>query len=393
MIATIARVSMVAAMAWAATGSASAAVSQARLAGLFDPANRTENFRQMDQILPFRPIPTATPMPLPRRLDTGPASYTWNGATKPVEVFLRENRVVAFIVVRKGVVVREWYGLGAGPQDRFTSWSMAKSVLSTLVGIALAEGRISSIDDPVKKYAPQFADTAYADVPLRDLLTMSSGIAWNDDTKDPNSDTSKLLRAVYFQGDRAGAFVGRSPRRAPAGTVFNYGSADPQVLAAVLSNATGSALSDYLSQKIWRPLGASAEGYWNLDRDGGAELGACCISARLDDYARFGAMLANGGAWRDRQVVPSEWIAAASRPGRPGLEPGKLAGENGYGYLWWIPPSSQEEFFADGLFGQVLWIDQKHKTAVVMLADDVASDAHLAEEIALMRALTNDAHH
>jgi CubicO group peptidase (beta-lactamase class C family) len=291
-------------------------------------------------------------------------------------------------VVSDGVVVREAYGLGAGPADRFTSWSMAKSILSTLVGVAVAEGKIRSLDDPASLYAPELKDTAYGATPIRDLLTMSSGIAWNDDSRDPKSDVTKLFKTVYILGGRVSPLIAGYPREHPSGTGFHYISSDPQALSAVLRGAVGKPVGEYLSQKLWAPLGMSATALWSTDRPGGDELGFCCLSARLEDYARFGALMANNGNWRGRQLVPAAWVSEAATPGRSYLQAGQIGHESaGYGYLWWSPKGDDGEFYAEGVYGQVIWIDRKRGVVIAMTADDPDMGAHRAERTALLRAL------
>jgi CubicO group peptidase (beta-lactamase class C family) len=260
---------------------------------------------------------------------------------------------------------------------------MAKTIVAMLVGVALAERKIRSLDDPAERYVPELTGTPYGETPIRHLLTMSSGVRFTE-VYSGDDDLSVLVR-LSLLGESAGGTATVMPfrtRARPPGEKFQYASADTQVLGLVLRSATGKPLADYLSEKLWRPMGAEADASWNIDR-GGYEIAYAGVNATIRDYARLGMLLANDGVLDRRQVIPAAWVRAATTPPAKQFLPGYTGSYLGYGYQTWILPGAGRQFFLRGLRGQALFVDPKSKLVMVHTAVRDTSDAGTVEMIAL----------
>jgi CubicO group peptidase (beta-lactamase class C family) len=256
----------------------------------------------------------------------------------------------------------ENYDRGNTESSRAIAWSVSKSVLSALFGIAVSQGKIASLDDPVAQYVPELRDSGYGLVRLKDVLQMSSGIAFNEDYGDFNSDINAMGR--YFALDLplqnfvSGLKNGRKP-----GTFNHYVSMDTQVLGMVLAKATGRTIADLTEEQLWKPLGMEADAAWLID-GAGMEATFGGLNAVLRDYARFGRLYLHQGNWNGVQVVPADWVRASVTPDAPHLMPGKRDSSSwvlGYGYQWWVPgdlgaPGTQGDFLAIGIYGQAIYV-------------------------------------
>ncbi len=327
---------------------------------LFAEPHRVENFRAMDRIFPSRPVPRngsvrafdADPRPLP-------ATYRYDGAERDLAAFLDRTVTTGIVVVHRGAITHEAYHLGADGTSPFTSWSVAKSVVSALIGIAVEEGRIASIRDPISAYVPALADSAYGDVPIEDALTMSSGVAFDEGYDNPFSDINMVFIRAMALREPVEQTLARLKRARLPGTFNDYVSADTMALGLVLESVTGMPLADYLAARLWGPMGAEASASWSTDLLG-REFALCCVNATLRDWARFGRLYLEGGAREDRQIVPAAWVAASVNLGAPHLQPGENPASSwmfGYGYKWWIPEDPQGDFLAIGVWGQYVYID------------------------------------
>ena len=281
-----------------------------------------------------------------------------------VGAFMEANQNTGLIVLKGDALLAERYQYGRTPEHRLASASVAKTVLAMLVGIALHEKKISSIDDLASRYVSDLKGHPYGETSIRHLLTMSSGIAVESE--------NRLIVNTLRQKTQGGAdTVLEWKREAPAGTRFRYNSADSEVLGLVLFHATRTPVATYLSEKIWQPMGAEANATWLVDK-GGFETGFCCINARLRDYARFGMLLANYGALDGKEIIPAGWVKAATTPERPHLAVGKATPNNGYGYQTWITsraePPHFPRFAALGIRGQAIFVDPARKIVVVHTA-------------------------
>jgi len=353
------------------------------------PDHNAAAFQGMEELFPSRRVKASdTVLPLrvaPRAIAP---TYRFEGQTRSLDDFIARNHVSGLLVLKGQDILLERYALGADPDTRFVSFSMGKSVVSTLVGLALADGKIASLKDPVAKYLPEVKGGAYEAASIEDVLNMSSGTSFQEAYTDANSGIAKFIGV--FSRNQGGLydFARQIPSGGAPGQVFNYASADTEVLGMLVRRATGEPLADYLSRKVWAPMGAETEARWMLDGPGaaGAEVAAGGVLARLRDYGRFGLLFARGGELSGRRIVPGEWVADATRPHRPNLAPGKLGGRSqlGYGYQWWLAPDRPGReglFMAIGIHGQYILVDRKRDLVIVKTAAwPTAGDAALAEE-------------
>jgi CubicO group peptidase (beta-lactamase class C family) len=357
---------------------------------LFAESQRVENFRAMDRVFPERPVARSGPVwafghdPQPL-----PAAYAFGGAERSLAAFVDRTVTTGLLVVHRGAITHEEYRLGADQTSPFTSWSMAKSVLSALIGIAVDEGHITSVRDPIGAYVPALQGSGYADVPIEDALTMSSGVAFDEDYDNPWSDINMLfIRAMAMRVPIEQLIGGLAAARAP-GTFNDYVSADSMALGLVLEAATGMRVAEYLQSRLWGPMGAEADASWSTDLTG-REFALCCVNARLRDYARFGRLMLEGGAREGRQIVPAEWVRASVNPTAPHLQPGVNPASSwtfGYGYKWWIPEDPRGDFLAIGVWGQYIYIDPARSVIVVKTSADPAFDDNDHESVAVFRAI------
>ena len=315
----------------------------------------------MDEFYAARGVrKSAAPRPLPRAQPSPEVD-------KLVDAFLDANPNTGLLVLKDGKLLVERYQYERTAQHRFASGSVAKTVLGMLVGIAVHEEKISSLDDKAARYVPELAGHPYGETPIRHLLTMSSGMDFDD--AYTRGDGSKLILNTIRRQTEGGAHtvLEFNKREAPPGTRFRYGSGDSQVLGLVLIGALKKHLAEYLSEKIWQPMGAEANATWLLDK-GGYEAGYCCLNAVLRDYARFGLLLANYGALDGKQVIPAEWVKAATTAQAPHLAVGTATPNNGYGYQTWLTHRTEPRFAALGVHGQAIYVDPARRLVVVHTA-------------------------
>ena len=262
-----------------------------------------------------------------------------------VKDYMASQRTSALVIVHDGKVVLEEYGLDFGPQGKWTSFSVAKSLTSTMVGAAVKDGHIKSLDDKVSQYIDGLKGSEYDNVTVRQLLTMTSGVRWNEDYEDPKSDVARFNEHQAEDGlDVTVSYMRKLGREAPAGEKWVYKTGETNLIGVLVSEATGKPLAEYLSEKVWAPFGMEQDATWLLGSTG-HEVAGCCIQAATRDMARFGLFIMGGGMAGGEQVLPDDWIAAAtSRQADIGV-PGKA-----YGYQWWTYDDST--YAAQGIFGQ-----------------------------------------
>ena len=357
---------------------------------LFSERHRVENFRAMDRVFPARPVPRGDDIrPFGRAPQPLPATYTFNGEARDLPAFLDRTETTGLLVVHRGAITHEEYRQGADETSLFTSWSMAKSVLSALIGIAVEEGHITSIRDPIGRYVPALASSGYGAVPIEDALTMSSGVAFDEDYDNPLSDINMLFIRAMAMGVPAEETLARLARVRDPGTYNDYVSSDSMALGLVLEAATGMAPADYLASRLWGPMGAESDATWSTDRTG-REFALCCLNATLRDYARFGWLYLEGGARDDLQIVPAAWVAASVAPEAAHLQPGSNPASHwtfGYGYQWWIPEEPEGDFLAIGVWGQYIYVDPARDVVIVKTSADPDFDDHDHESVAAFRAI------
>ena len=299
----------------------------------------------------------------------GPTSELAYGpeTTLPAEVdrWIEDRHVTALVVLKDGQIVYENYFRGTKPEEKRIGWSIAKSYLSALLGILLAEGAIDSLDDPVTKYAPQLAGGAYDGATLLKVLQMSSGVTFDEDYLDQKSDINRMGRVLALGGEMDDFAAGLTETFAAPGAGWKYVSIDTHIVGMVVRGATGRSVTDLLSEKVIQPLGLEYAPYYLTDGVGTAfVLGGLNMTTR--DYARFGQMYLQGGAWQSTQIVPADWVVASTIPSAPTAE-----GAIGYGYQWWIPQGSDAgTFMARGIYGQYIYIDTARGVVIATNAAD-----------------------
>ncbi len=314
---------------------------------------RDAGFRALDRLPVLAAsseiAPSPTPLPLP--------------AGKPlvipgIDKYLAGQHIAGIVILQDGKVRFERYGLGFDADGRWTSFSVAKSFTSTLVGAALRDGAIRSLDDKVSQYIPDLRGSAYDDVSVRQLLTMTSGVRWNEDYEDPNADVARFNNATPDKGvDATVSYMRKLPRAHPAGTVWHYNTGETNLIGVLVSSATKKPLSQYLQEKIWQPAGMAAPATW-LKGKTGHEIAGCCLQAATRDFARFGQFVLAGGPG----VVPPGWFAEATTKKQDFGEPGR-----GYGYQWWTYDNGAVA--AQGIFGQGIFIDPRRRLVIASNAD------------------------
>lgn len=274
-----------------------------------------------------------------------------------IDAYMASQHAAALIIVHNGKVRLEQYGLDFGPDGRWTSFSVAKSFTSTLVGAAIQDGYIKSIDDMVSDYIPDLKGSAYDNVTIQQLLTMTSGVAWNEDYADPQSDVARFNSHTAEPGvDVTVSYMRQLPAEAEPGTKWVYKTGETNLIGVLASSAANKPLAEYLSEKIWKPFGMQQDATWLLGSTG-HEISGCCVQAATRDFARFGLFMLGGGIAGGEQVVPDDWIAQATTKqvdiGRPG---------SGYGYQWWTLDDGA--YIAQGIFGQGIFIDPKRQLVI-----------------------------
>lgn len=287
------------------------------------------------------------------------AAFSAGGAKeKALEDFIAEQKVAGFLVLQDGKIRLERYALGHSQTDRWSSLSVAKSVTSTLVGAAIKDGYIKSVDDYVTEFLPDLKGSAYDSVTIRHLLTMTSGIRWNENYTDPDGDIARFSTDSIEPGMNATvSYMRRLPAEAKPGEKFNYSTGETHLLGALLSAATHQTLSHYLSAKIWIPYGMDQTATWTLDRTG-QEMAGCCLQMTLRDFARFGQFVLEDARINGTSIVPDEWFKTATKIQVP-LWPG-----GGYGFGWWI--FNSHSFEALGIHGQMIYIDPSRQLVIAV---------------------------
>lgn len=314
-------------------------------------AQRDQNFPHMEASFPVhvvkaggkaRALPDGAPLPVP---------------AAEVDAYIQSQNVAGLIVVQDGKVRLERYARGLTREGRWTSFSVAKSFTSTLVGAAIRDGFIGSVEEPVTKYIPDLAGSAYDGVTIAQLLTMTSGVKWNEDYTDPQSDVARMLSGPVPPGmDPTVAYMRTLPREAKPGAKWVYKTGETNLIGVLVGNAVRKPLANYLSETVWRRYGMERDALWMVDA-GGREVAGCCLSVSLRDYARMGQLAMEGG----EGIVPAGWFAQATRAHAPTGRPGF-----GYGYQWWTYPEGR--FGGQGIFGQSITVDPASRTVIAMVS-------------------------
>ncbi len=308
-------------------------------------ADRRIGFRHIAELLPSRLIELGDSPSMLRDapINLSAVRYQVEGQDYALSDYLDDPGHVGLIVVRGDDVLFEHYSDGNDRESLWISFSVAKSVTSMLIGAAIKDGFIQSIDDPVVDYLPHLQGAGYARASIRDVLRMASGVRWNEDYTDPASD---VARAGGANGVTLLNYLAKLPAEHEPGATFNYNTGESNLVGQLLRAAIGNNAATYLSHKIWRPFGMEHAAYWSLDEVGGGELGGCCINASLRDYARLGQFAMRDGVLPSGERVLSEgWMNESIEPSE---------GYEGYGYLWWLYDDGS--YAARGIFGQLIQV-------------------------------------
>lgn len=341
--------------------------------GSLYPDKAVLTYQNTDKIFPTRVIKAgekASPLALSDKQIT---SMTFTSDDKKYDLpdYFALNRVVGLMVLKDGKIAYEHYDYGVKPDTRWMSMSVAKSFVSTLVGAAIKDGYINSVDDPVVKYLPQLKGSAYQDVSVKDVLMMASGVDWNETYTDPNSDRRKFLEMQVLSNKKGAIFdiLKTLNRATESGKYFNYSTGETVLIGEIVQAATKMPLADYLSQKIWVPVGMESDAMWWLDSPNGHEVGGSGILAVLRDYARFGQFILDGAEVNGEKIVPDTWLAEATTA-KPLIGVGDI---DGYGYQWWtmkpeVGKVHEKAFMGIGIHGQYLYINPEENLVVVALS-------------------------
>lgn len=338
---------------------------------LFTGAEQYENFPRIHEIFPVTRLTASTkPFEFEQGEDvTIPDSYEFAGQQLSSSEFLTTTDTSALLVLVDGKVRHEAYTLTGGVDVTWLSMSVAKSFVSALIGIAVSEGDIEDISQPITQYVPELAGSAYDGVRIKDVLQMSSGAGWNEDYSDPESDVMRMGSIMAIGGSLDEFVRTVQPEREP-GSYNQYNSADTQALGMLLSRATGRTITDYMQEKLWQPLGMKHDAYWMVD-DNQVEMAFGGLNATARDYAKLGELYRNNGDWQGTTLVDSEWIKASVTPDAPHLLPGENSASDypmGYGYQWWLMDGDEGEYSAIGVYNQFIYIHPTKNMVIVKLS-------------------------
>jgi len=336
--------------------------------GTLLPDLQISTYRNIDRIFPTHIVKHGNNIyPLPKS-DRSISNLKFTSAGKDYDLYdyISLNHVTGLLIIKDGKIITEIYQYGNTEETRWMSMSMVKSITATLIGAAIKDGYIKSIDEPIINYLPELKNSAYDGVTIRNLLQMASGVKWNETYTDSNSDRRHLLNAQISQV--AGStlkLMAALPKAAPAGSAWNYSTGETQVAGALLRAAVKKPLAEYLSEKIWSKYGMQSDATWWLESPNGLEIGGSGLSATLRDYGRFGLFLLNGGKIGNNSILPKGWLQDATTS--------KVIGSKtvDYGYMLWPIPHSfgsihDTAFEARGIFGQHIYVNPKQNIVITV---------------------------
>lgn len=364
----------------------------------FEPDHRAVKFQTAEQVFPVRRVSAGKDvwkLPKSPRADGFSVTYEFDGASHDIDAFNERTRSNALLILKDGKIVYERYLNGSKPDTRFISFSMGKSFTSTMIGMALEQGLIGSVNDALTRYLPALTGSSYGGVTIRDALQMVSGVDWDEEAYDWN-DLSKPLSRLWNESyvEQRYRFVAGAntlPRAYPPGQHYNYSTLETSLLGWIVENVAKERYARFFEDNLWHPAGMEFDAAWVLDgpEDIGREMTAGGLLATLRDFGRFGLLFANGGKANGKQLVSPEWIAAATTPDRPAIQYGHLYEDYplGYGYQWWLFDNGR--FEAQGVYGQLIYVAPAEHVVIVKLSywPDAWVDDMEAESYAFFQAV------
>ena len=350
-----------------------------------------EQYENLNRFYKFIDSSTLSPSPNPLNFESSkaislPESFNFNNAEIETENFLQQTDTSALLILQNGEIQFEKYWLTGGENVQWLSMSVAKSFISALVGIAIRDGHIKNIEEPISDYVPELNNSPYSNVRIKDVLQMSSGASWNEDYSDPESDINRWAK-IFALGGSFDEFILTLSDDFEPGTRNHYNSMDTQALGMLVNRATGKSITNYMTEMLWHPMGASNEGYWLLDSEG-MEMAFAGLNVTARDYAKFGELYRLGGELNGEQIVPQSWVKDSITPDGAHLTPGDNPLSDyplGYGYQWWIPEGDKGEFMAIGVYNQMIYVAPESSMVIVKLSANSAygtsEDTDMASEL------------
>ena len=361
-----------------------------------------EQYENLNRLYTFIPSSTLSPSPAPINFKTNksislPVSFNFNDEEVETKSFLKRTDTSSLLILQNGNIQFEEYWLTGGEKVQWMSMSVAKSFISALVGIAIRDGHIKSIEEAISDYVPELKNSPYNNVRIKDVLQMSSGASWNEDYSDPDSDINRWSK-IFALGGSFDEFIQTLSHDFEPGTKNHYNSMDTQALGMLVTRSTGQSITSYMTQMLWHPMGAEYESYWLLDSEG-MEMAFAGFNATARDYAKLGELYRLDGKLNGKQIVPQSWVQSSIIPDGPHLLPGDNILSDyplGYGYQWWVPEGNEGEFMAIGVYNQIIYIAPESNIVIVKLSANSAygtsEDVDMASElesIEFFRAIAN----
>ena len=338
---------------------------------LFTGAEQQHHFVRQERYFPINEMPRSdTPFVFPEGAKLAlPGTFSHEAESFETDRFLESTDTAALLVLKDGEILFEDYWLTGNVNRPWLTHSVSKSFISAAVGLAIRDGHIGSVEDPISQYVSAFSGSGYDDVAIRDVLQMSSGVKWDETYSDPNSDMNRLGK-VMFYGSSYDDFVATMVNERVPGTYNRYTGMDTQALTALVARATGQSVADFLTETLWHPLGAENDAFWTTDKSG-RELGLGGFNATARDLAKLGELYRLNGNWNGSQILPVDWVAASVTPTAPHLVPGeneRSAHGYGYGYQWWLPEAGSRDFTAIGIYNQFVYVSPDNGMVIVKLS-------------------------
>ena len=356
---------------------------------LFHPDKVAHNFAHMDQVFPSRPIlKSATPYQFTINPTSISKTYSFNGEEQHLETFLARSKTTGFLVIQNDEIIHEQYFQGYDKNSTATSYSVAKSFVSTLVGIAIEDGSIESVHDPITKYVPELQGSGFEEATIAHVLQMSSGIDFSETYDDESTDAFRVFDKMFIFMKPLDKLTATYGSNAQPGTEFHYASINTHALTMLVRAVSDQSLTSYLEQKLWHPLGMEHDAFWTTDNHDTA-LGFMGLNATLRDFAKLGLLFLHEGEFNGQRIISASWVAQATTPDTDFLQPGQIDNDWGYQYQWWIPRESEGDFAAIGIWGQMIYVHPAANLVIVKTSADKDFKQHEYETIVAFRTIAD----